>query len=129
MRFIGNLASLLLSTMLCIIELYKIEAVLDVESRRASSYNACDRILRLVNVEFKLLVLMIAAQVLSLSYVSLLVVLMFVYEVQKKGSDTTISALDFFKQKRWIKIEMFCKISFYVFLLYRYFSELVVNKS
>ncbi|KAG5858676.1 cornichon protein [Encephalitozoon hellem] len=129
MRFIGNLASLLLSTMLCIIELYKIEAVLDVESRRASSYNACDRILRLVNVEFKLLVLMIAAQVLSLSYASFLVVLMFVYEVQKKGSDTTISALDFFKQKRWIKIEMFCKTSFYVFLLYRYFSELVVNKS
>ncbi|AFN84024.1 hypothetical protein EROM_110420 [Encephalitozoon romaleae SJ-2008] len=129
MRFIGVLASLLLSTILCIVELYKIEAVVDVESRRASSYNACDRILRLADVEFKLLVLLMVAQTLSLSYTSLLTVLVFVYELQKKGSETTISALNFFKQKRWIKIEIFCKTSFYVLLLYKYFSTLIVNKT
>lgn len=128
MRFIGVLASLLLSTILCVVELYKIEAVLDVESRRASSYNACDRILRLADVEFKLLILLMAAQILSLSYTSLLAVLVFVYELQKKGSEATINALNFFKQKKRIKIEIFCKTFFYAVLLYRYFSALVVNK-
>ncbi|ADM12541.1 uncharacterized protein Eint_110410 [Encephalitozoon intestinalis ATCC 50506] len=128
MNPIGLFISLMLSVILCIVELYKIEAVLDAEGRRASSYNACDRILRLAAIEFKLLTLIMAAQVLSLCYTSFLVVLLFVYEIQKKGSKDSISALDFFKQKKRIKIEMFCKISLYVFLVYKYFTALVVNK-
>ncbi|CAD25966.1 similarity to HYPOTHETICAL PROTEIN YB60_Yeast [Encephalitozoon cuniculi GB-M1] len=128
MRAIGFLISLVLSTVLCIVELYKIEAVLDAESKRASSYNACDRILWLTDIEFRLLTAMVIAQCLSLCYTSFFVALLFVYEAQKKGSGATISALDFFKQKQRIKIETFCKVSLYVLLVYRYFMALIVNK-
>lgn len=129
MGAVGSFASLVLSTMLCVAELYKVEALLDAEEKRTSSYNTCDRILKLASIEFKLLVLMTIAQFLCLRYTSFLAVCLFVYEARKRGSGPTVSALDFFKQRQSLKIEMFCKLCLYAFLVYSHFRSLVVNKT
>lgn len=130
MRLLGCLVSLLTGSILCIVELHKIDAVVDAENKRVSSYNTCDRINKLRDFEFKLIVLFLAAQIFYLSYLSFLVVSLFVYEIREREAEGfTISALDFFKRKRTLKVKMFCKVILYVFLVYRYFFSLIVNKT
>lgn len=129
MKSLGCLCSLVVSVVLCIVELYKVEAVLDAENRRTSLYNTCDRINRLAGIEFKLIILLLAAQVFYLTYTSFLIVSLLVYEVKGKESEGyTVSALDFFKRKKVLKVEMFCKIVLHAFFIYKYFIDLIVAK-
>lgn len=126
MQALGYMSSLVMSAVLCGIELYKIGAVLDAESRRSSLYDTCDRLHKLQSVGFKILVLLLIVQVSCMEYESLLVVSMFVHEIRAINSEeSSIGALDFFRKKKRLKIEIFCKISMYTFIVYRRFIEMM----
>ncbi|KAM0671716.1 hypothetical protein CWI42_120420 [Ordospora colligata] len=120
MGFVGNLVCLGASALLAVLEFHKIDAILNAENKRGSSYDASYRLEKLSKTETNILGLLLVMQLLSPSIVSLIIVLLFVYKIQRRGFDCAVSALNFFELKRNLKVEVACKLCFHALLMYRY---------
>lgn len=122
------IVSFVASAALCILELHKIETVVNAEAKKTTSYSACERINRLSGVAFWMLAVLLAAQMFSPDYASLLVAALFVHgAVERRVGRASISALDFFEKRKTLKMAMFCKTVLYLVLVYRFFVGLVIK--
>jgi hypothetical protein len=117
-----GLSSLILTLALAGLEFQKLVVVLDVEQKKYTPYIASLRLNRLCRYDIQLLGALTGLYMSSMSCLALLTMLLFVYELRKRGTEKfTVSALDFFEHKDGRKREIMLKLSLYLFLLCKFF--------
>lgn len=120
------LASLILTLFLCILEVHKLETIFDTEKAKHTPYVASKRINRLYEYEYFIQKVLLFIQLFCLSYVTIIIAMLFVYDLRLKSSGrSSISALEFFASIKLLKMQIIIKIIVYIFCTYCYFAKAI----